>query len=414
MKRGTGGWVTGERFWDRQEEMALFIEYLRDGANIQLTGQRRIGKTSLAREAARRLEGEFICLYVDVQECDSGQDAVAELAAATQPQRSLWNRVTGWAASLGSRVSEVSVHEIKIALRAAVAEADWRMRGEELLDLLTSGDQPVVIIIDELPILVNRLLKGDDYTITPERHKRTDELLSWLRHVAQKYQGKLRLVITGSIGLEPIVRQAGLSATLNHLRAFELGPWDRPTAAGCIEALADEYGVPLAPGVTDCLLDEIGVCVPHHVQVFFENIYEVYKIRNLPQVTPEVVKEVYKRKMLGARGHAELSHLEERLKLVLGIRLQGLAIDFLTEAAVVAGGLSRTAARFLAQDRLEPIEDSVVREILEILVHDGYIESRGNSYIFVSKLQRDWWRSRFRFLYQPVSKREGYLKCRRP
>jgi hypothetical protein len=407
MKRGAGSWVSGERFWNRQKEMALFLEYLRDEASIQLTGQRRIGKTSLVREAARRLEGEFVCVYVDVQSCGDGRDAVAELAAATQPLRSVWNRVTGWAASFGGKVSEVSVHEIKIALRAAVAEADWRTRGEQLFDLITAGEQPVVVIIDELPILVNRLLKGDDYTITPVRLRQTDELLSWLRHISLKYRGKLRLVVTGSIGLEPVVHQAGLSATLNHLHAFDLGPWTRETAEACIESLASEYDVPMAAGVTRAMVDEIGICIPHHVQVFFDNIYEVFKIKGLTQITVDDVTEVYKHKMLGARGHAELSHLEERLKLVLGVQLQGLAIDLLTEAAMVTGGLSPLSARFLAQDRLEPAGDPILRGILEILEHDGYLGRRGESYVFVSKLQKDWWVSRFSFSYQPLSERRA-------
>ena len=52
LKRSPGTWVEGDRFWNREEEVKLFIEYLRQGTHLRLVAQRRIGKTSLMREAA--------------------------------------------------------------------------------------------------------------------------------------------------------------------------------------------------------------------------------------------------------------------------------------------------------------------------------------------------------------------------
>jgi hypothetical protein len=405
MKRTTSGWVVGDRFWDRQQEMDLFLEHLREGSSVLLTGQRRIGKTSMLREAARRLEREFICLQVDLQGAATCPDAVAELSTATHAYTSLWERVKGWSSGFGSRVSELSLHNIKVVLRAAMTEGDWRVKGDQLFSILSESDQPVAVFFDELPVLINRLLKGDDYTISPERRQQADQFLSWLRQNNERHQGKVRMVVTGSIGLEPIVRQAGLSATINHLKPFELPPWDVEAAAGCLWELAREYELPITPEVIDAMLAELGVCIPHHVQVFFENIYETYKIRRLDRITVATVRDVYRHKMLGARGHAELSHLEERLKMVLGVQLQGLAIELLTEAAV-AGGLTCDAASYLAREHLEPVDTSVLREILDILEHDGYLHQKGDSYVFVSKLQCEWWKSRFQFLYQPVAKRQ--------
>ncbi|MGD0227050.1 MAG: hypothetical protein ABSF71_32385 [Terriglobia bacterium] len=46
MKRALGNWVVGDRFWDREQELKLFMEYLEAGANVLLIAPRRIGKTS--------------------------------------------------------------------------------------------------------------------------------------------------------------------------------------------------------------------------------------------------------------------------------------------------------------------------------------------------------------------------------
>jgi hypothetical protein len=94
-----------------------------------------------------------------------------------------------------------------------------------LFDVLANSDRPVVVFVDELPILINRLLVGADYKITPERKTETEAFLSWLRANAIRPQGKVRLVLSGSIGLEPILRQAGLNATVNNFVPFVLKEW---------------------------------------------------------------------------------------------------------------------------------------------------------------------------------------------
>src|SRR5437899_10481014 len=44
LKRSTGNWVVGDRFWDRETELGLFKERLNEGARILFVPPRRIGK----------------------------------------------------------------------------------------------------------------------------------------------------------------------------------------------------------------------------------------------------------------------------------------------------------------------------------------------------------------------------------
>lgn len=62
LKPAHGNWVQGDRFWGRETDLRLFEEGIDEGANFLLVAQRRMGKTSLMREVARRLEGA-ICVY---------------------------------------------------------------------------------------------------------------------------------------------------------------------------------------------------------------------------------------------------------------------------------------------------------------------------------------------------------------
>jgi hypothetical protein len=92
LTRTVGNWVDGDRFWDREIEMALFIEKLDDGDHLLLVAQRRIGKTSLMRQAARLIEERYVCLHVDLQEAASAADAIAELGVETRKYKSLWGK----------------------------------------------------------------------------------------------------------------------------------------------------------------------------------------------------------------------------------------------------------------------------------------------------------------------------------
>ena len=115
-------------------------------------------------------------------------------------------------------------------IRGGVSSGNWREIGDRIFSSLAESEKPVVLAIDELPILVNRLLKGQDYEMTPERREAADHFLSWLRRNGQNHRGRVILIVSGSVGLEPILRQAGLSAQANLLAPLELRAWDEETA----------------------------------------------------------------------------------------------------------------------------------------------------------------------------------------
>lgn len=412
LKRAVGNWVCGETFWDREQELELLIEYLDEGAHVLLVGQRRIGKTSLMREAARRIDERYLCLQVDFQQAHSAADAVAELSAATRPHAPLWEKTKSvFANILGSfpgRIEALSVGDLRVTLRGALTGSEWQAKGDRVVEILAAADKPVVLFMDEVPLLICEMLKGSEYRTTPERRDQANAFLSWLRANGICHKGRVRMVLSGSIGLEPIVRQAGLSGTLGYLTPFELSPWSPATAAGCLRALANQYGLELLADAPEEMLNLIGLAIPHYVQMFFDHVYWTCSLEGFREVSKELVGRVYETSMLSARGHAELSQLEERLKMVLGPALHPLALDLLTEAAM-SGGLTPRAADILCGEYLleggQPAEG--LREILSILEHDGYLRKEsGDAYVFVSKLLRDWWARRFGFAFVPAAKRK--------
>ena len=187
LRKAGANWVDGDRFFDRETELQALTERVRDGTHTLLTAQRRMGKTSLVRELLRRLndEGTFATVFVDLEGANDAADAVAEIAIQAKPVQKAWDRIrSGFANHLKDirgHVEEVGFADLRVKLRAGIDAGSWQRNGDQIFEALAANEKPVVLAIDELPILVNRLLKGQDYRLTPERREAADQFLSWLR-----------------------------------------------------------------------------------------------------------------------------------------------------------------------------------------------------------------------------------------
>ena len=399
---GGGNWVNGDRFFDRESELAELCERVQNGTHTLLTAQRRMGKTSLVRELLRRLdeEGQFATVFVDLEDSMDAADAAAELAIRARPVQSAWNRFLSWSTDhmreVRNNVEELAVSELKVKLRAGMNAGNWQQTGDQVFEALADSDKPVVLAIDELPILVNRLLKGHDYRITPERREAADRFLSWLRRNGQTHRGKVCLIISGSVGLGPILRQAGLSAQANIFTPLELRPWSQETSLDCLAALARGQGKDLSVEVRIEMCRRLRCCVPHHVQQFFQHLNEHLNRNQSNEATLADVQQVYEHELLSVKGQIDLVHYEDRLRTVLGDEAFTDALSLLTEAVVNGGLLTHEAVgRYRELSPFSPAEGGIsIDDVLYSLEHDGYLERQAPGYGFVSGLLEDWWRSR--------------------
>lgn len=413
LRKAGANWVDGDRFFDRETELDDLRERVQNGTHTLLTAQRRMGKTSLVRELLRQLddEGNFATVFVDLEAANDPADAVAEIAIRARPIQSSWNRIRSAFANhlrdVRGHIDEVALADLKVKLRAGIDAGNWQHQGDQVFAALASSEKPVVLAIDELPILVNRLLKGPDYRITPQRRAATDQFLAWLRKNAQEHRGAVILILSGSVGLEPVLRQAGLSAHANIYSPLELHPWSYDTSSRCLAALASTYQLNLSEDVQTEMCRRLRCCVPHHVQQFFDYLHQHLRRNGSTTATTDDVHQVYERDFLGVRGQVDLEHYEGRLRMVLGVEGYTTALDLLTEAAVTDGLLTdRAIRRYRDALASSGAEDAVpIEDVLYSLQHDGYLERQAGGYGFVSGLLQDWWRARHDQFFTPIEER---------
>ena len=409
MQSSTGRWVSGNNFFDRDAELQLLEAQVRDGNHLLLTGQRRMGKTSIARELGRRLESQgWVSLFADVEGASCPEDVIADIAEAVHPIRSISSRFADTMKRLiGENVEEVSASEFRVRIRAGLG-GRWQRYGTDLFRCCANHDQPVLLVIDELPIFLMRMLRND------EGARHVDDFLSWLRSVFQGLSGRSPvLIVSGSIGLAPLVQRLGIPDRINHLYQFRLGPWDRQTSVECFERLAASHGVSIDDGVADAVYEALGIGIPHHVQSYFAHLRDFAVMKKLGRVTVSDVHKIYRTELLGPSGQIDLAHYETRLRNTLNEQVHRFALEILAEAAT-QGEFTGTAKTQLENWYL-PVDAHAARhvgEALDVLIHDGYLEAGENSHRIPFRLLRDWWSARFQNHHIPLGSRDSNQKLK--
>ena len=408
MKSSTGRWVSGEDFFDREPELRVLESRVRDRNHVLLSGQRRMGKTSVLRELGRRLEDQgWDFIFTDVEGATCPEDVIADIAEAAHPIRSISSRVFAmmgrWVKDNVEEVgAEISAEDFRVKIRAGLNAGTWRRHGEQLIRECSTHDKPILLVIDELPIFLKRLLREDG------GEGRVEEFLSWLRGAFQRLEGggSPVLIVSGSIGLTPLVRRLGIPDRINYLDPFSLRPWSLETSVDCFERLAESHGIPIDDGVANAVYEALGIGIPHHVQSFFARLREFTVMKKRDRLTMDDVAEVYRTELLGPSGQNDLAHYATRLKEGLDDETSySIAMKILAEAAT-QGVFTANARRCLEGLYSAVIDDSSRRitETLDVLVHDGYLEAGRDGHRFPSRLLKDWWSARFRDHHTPLDR----------
>lgn len=405
MRSSTGRWVIGDDFFDREEELEILDSRVRERNHLLLSGQRRMGKTSVLRELGRRLEDDgWIFLFVDVEGATCPEDAISYMTQASSPYRSITTRfmekLKHW---FNDTLEEMSASKFGLKFKAGLNSGKWRRHGERLLGEIANLDKPVLLVIDEMPIFLKSMLRKNDGA------ERVDEFLRWLRGAIQGQDSQSPVVIlSGSIGLAPIVQRLGISDRINYFDPIHLGPWSRETSIDCLKQLSESHDLVIEEGVADAVYESLGVGIPHHVQKFFARLRDRAISLRRNTVGIEDVNEVYRNSPFGALGQNDLLHYETRLKEAMGDKGYRISTKTLAEASPVGNFMSHEEN--ILSELYEGIGENTraqIPDVLSMLVYDGYLEKSDDGYFFSSRLLKDWWAARFRNHHVALKKRKA-------
>jgi hypothetical protein len=245
-----------------------------------------------------------------------------------------------------------------------------------------------LILIDELPIFVHRLIR------TEESVERAEVFLAWFRDLRQAENSpqKVQWFLAGSIGLDTVTRQAKLGDTINDLHTeTRLGPFSRDVADEFLVELGARYELAMDSGVRAHFLSKFTWLIPFHIQLLFSELRDL--LARGDSVTIQDVDAAYE-ELLSPRKRIHFDFWVQRLSKELPVPLNTRALLLVDTVAMDDDGVTR---QVLHQRLSTEISDPDERQeqldfLLQVVQTDGYLVLEDKRYQFRSALLGDFWK----------------------
>jgi hypothetical protein len=368
----------------RWEERIFLRQRLLAGVSVLMLAMRRTGKTWLCLRIEEDAEkAGFRVAFCNLEGCDDEKAAFAELCNAVEPKLTLKGLAKDRIGTMFRRIvgGKVDVQNFKdVFLRT-----DWRESVRALLSTLDKDDKPWVIILDELPLFVMKLLKLD--------RARAANFLSQLRAYRQEFKN-VRWLLTGSVGLDVITRRERLGGTINDLERFDLQPLSAEAGRRLLENLNAEgkLPTPFAIGAAefDHLVQRLMWLSPYYL-IKLAGVIRPTGIGEPKRASSDDIDRAFDALLNHAnRGYftAWAEHIDNNFDGPDRDRYR-ILLSRLSRSA--DGEKFDTLLALIARGQLPP-KRSQLAEALDMLISDGYLEHVEDRYRFRSGLVRDWWR----------------------
>ena len=376
-----GRLAEGLAFFDRTEVIERAWDLLKT-SNLLLLAPRRVGKSSLLnRMKEEGITHGYTTLYLGVPDAEDELDFIKRLIRAFRDAD--W-APGGWVDAFRAKLPA----DLEVVLKTGLLELkaknfDWRRPAEELETLLKGADSETVLLIDELPLLIGSIVHQDPSGARAER------FLLWLKRLREQYRP--RWFFAGSIGLDSVARKLKLSGTIHDLQPIELGEFSPEKARAYLMGRGQFYQWQLMADTVDAILQAVEWPIPFHLNLVFEELRAVVS-EGFGAPSPAMVEMALGRLM--AHGRTHFDHWDERLAKMLDPRFPQYCEMILGLACREGNGvqIATLELRLSTEIRNDRERAEILRQLLDLLISDGYLVRREGIVRFRSALLRRYWR----------------------
>ena len=380
-----GSVVRGPDFFGREQELKELWDLL-DRVSVLMLAARRVGKTSLLWRMLEQPAAGWKCIVLSLEDLESESAFVARLleeACRLAPKGTWAFKLRRGLRQLLDKVQGLAAGPLKVQLAREIG-VEWREDAETILEILHGLEHRTLVLLDEFPIFIQLLLRGDD------GEGRAQSFLKWFR--AQRLDPRLtgdqiRFLLTGSVGLDAVLRAAGMSSHINDLGLYSLRPFSTEVAEAFLERLAEGEGIVLDEAMRQRILELVDWPIPFHLQLLFQQVRLAVHHRNEPP-SVELVNRAHQA-LLAADHRKPLNHWVSRLRETSVSQAEhDLKREILAAAARDQHGVSSRSV--LQLRRVHPPQLNG-NDVLATLEYDGYLMKVGARWCFASSLLRAWW-----------------------
>ena len=386
MQINPGGRLDTNDIIGRDDEIDRYWRILqRQG--LVLSAERRIGKTHILFKMREECQAGYVPFYQDLEAVHSVADLIRSIHATVRESSSAMPRVKAfiakWSTVLPKRIGGLDLPS---------AEGSWQSLLADVFDDLidsVEGDTRILMLWDEFPLMLHNLQRkvGPDTPI---------QLLDQLRALRLARADRLRLLLTGSVGLHLVLRslrEAGSTHDpVNDMLSLTVPPMAGDhTCALAAELLRETRAAPPAiPGLAAAIADHVGG-FPYYVHHVVDQLDQLRRQPELEDVSAAVDHLVH-----DPHDPANLKYYLSRLSSYYADDQRVLALLVLDTLAGQSSGTSFPELLNLCRHQSPSLENEELREVVFILSEDHYIErmkgTPGLVYDFRWPLIKKWWK----------------------
>lgn len=361
-----GAPATGHNFFPRdkisqQLQRALQVEH------VLFLAPRRTGKTSVLLDLQRNAPERT--LFLNLEEFNHPEQWLnAMLTGLSEIHDDVWQQKLKQAGKFLERVKSKSLE---------ITAEDWHRKSQGFAKDLQQLDEPIWFLLDEFPIMIDQIAKTHGLPLA-------EAALHWVRCLRQQPGCKVRLLLTGSIGLDGILRKHGIRGVANDLRREELKPLIFEEALAFTLKLASDNQIGLHEDLARDYLQHLGAGLwPFLIQLFVAELQDL----DTQPTSPDDIEHIF-HTIARSKRNQYAANMWDRLRDVFTDAEQTIARAVLKLTAAQLTGIAPDQLR----GQLPQFEANDFEYVLDVLQHDGYLtETDHGNICFFSNLLRDYW-----------------------
>jgi len=373
----------------RNREVEAIYKRFHNDRDLSMPGPRRLGKTFvLDRIVARAAANGWHVVKVEIAGCTDVRSVFRRLCEALGRQHTVGARTVSWLRQrFGQIVSPRS--DSSGPWYQNLLSQDYETGFEQFIRAMNDDEsRRWALLIDELPIFLKALHdRGPDGVAQALAFM---NLISRLREDNKR----VRWLITGSIGIEPLARAGNYLGVLAKFDIFELEPLTEPQARAYVQDLASMGRLPDRDIITDAESAAIVAAVGWRAAYYLDALSQ--KMRGHPTEDDAeaalLVEQAVER--LLQPGHSAFDTWEEHLRKHYRDPDRGVAFAALAVLAPHPQG--RSIDTLLATIRGADLTREQLQVILTRLHTEGFVTVQGldgsdPEVAFRNPLLRRWW-----------------------
>jgi AAA+ ATPase superfamily predicted ATPase/DNA-binding Xre family transcriptional regulator len=378
FKANPGGQIAPEEIVGREELIERLWERLQQQSLI-LSGERRIGKSSILKKMTAEAAPNLLPIYRDLE----GIRTPIEFVEAVWQDTETYLRDAGKARRVREYLSKLIGSYFDGYQFPEIATEHWKvLLTKTIEDLVTLQDKQIVLIWDEMPHMLGNF--SDEIAM---------EVLDSLRSLRQTYPD-VRMVFSGSIGLHHIIKnlqKAGYSNDpTNDMYPIEGQPLSLEAATELTINLLQ--GENISVGDLAQTAEQIAIavdCIPFYIH------HLINQFKDLDQeIDEEVITLTVNECLRSSLNLWKMDHYRERIDNYYDDTQKPYALEILDTLSINPPTSFTRLWQYLKSEP-ETKDKEMARSVLRLLLKDYYLVQEdnlsGSMYTFRYQLVQKYW-----------------------